>query len=37
MLEEGFEHEDGTIRAPDEPGLGIQLDEDVLAEASDGD
>ena len=32
MLEDGFEHDDGTIRAPDAPGLGIEVDETLLTE-----
>ena len=35
MLEDGFEHDDGTIRAPDDPGLGVTIDEDVLADAAE--
>ncbi|WP_336135022.1 mandelate racemase/muconate lactonizing enzyme family protein [Natronomonas amylolytica] len=33
MLEDGFEHDDGTIVAPDDPGLGITIPDDVLADA----
>ncbi len=33
MLEEGFDHDDGTVRAPDAPGLGIEIDEAVLEAA----
>ena len=33
MLEGGFGHEDGSIRAPEEPGLGVDIDGAVLAEA----
>lgn len=34
MLEEGFEQTDGTIRAPDAPGLGVEIPEEVLEEAA---
>jgi L-alanine-DL-glutamate epimerase-like enolase superfamily enzyme len=33
MLEEGFEHNDGTIRVPEGPGLGVEITEGVLEEA----
>jgi L-alanine-DL-glutamate epimerase-like enolase superfamily enzyme len=33
MLEDGFAHDDGSIRAPDGPGLGIDIPEAVLEEA----
>ena len=33
MLEEGFAHDDGTIRAPDVPGLGIDISAEVLESA----
>ncbi|MFW5963655.1 MAG: mandelate racemase/muconate lactonizing enzyme family protein [Natronomonas sp.] len=33
MLEDGFEHDDGTIRPPEKPGLGIEIPDGVLADA----
>jgi L-alanine-DL-glutamate epimerase-like enolase superfamily enzyme len=33
MLEGGFAHDDGTIRAPDGPGLGIDISAEVLESA----
>jgi len=33
MLEDGFEHDGGTIRAPEEPGLGVSIADDVLENA----
>ena len=33
LLADTFDHEDGTITAPDGPGLGIELDRSVLDEA----
>jgi L-alanine-DL-glutamate epimerase-like enolase superfamily enzyme len=36
MLEEGFEHDDGTIRAPETPGLGVEIPDEVL-EAADAE
>ena len=35
MLEDSFEHEDGYIQAPDKPGLGIDIKQDVLDAASE--
>ncbi|PSQ42440.1 hypothetical protein BRD07_03575 [Halobacteriales archaeon QS_9_68_42] len=32
VLENDFEHDDGTIRAPDAPGLGIEIRDELLAE-----
>ncbi len=33
MLEEGFAHDGGTIRAPDDPGLGVTIPDEVLEDA----
>lgn len=35
MLTEPFEHDDGTIAAPDAPGLGVEIDPAVLEDAAD--
>ncbi|WP_290813852.1 mandelate racemase/muconate lactonizing enzyme family protein [Halovivax sp.] len=37
LLSETLEHEDGAIAPPDGPGLGVELDEDALAEAGAAD
>jgi galactonate dehydratase len=33
LVEESFEREDGYLRIPDRPGIGVTLDEDAIAEA----
>lgn len=35
LLADSLTHDDGTIRAPDGPGLGIEIDEDVLADVAE--
>ncbi|WP_254534607.1 mandelate racemase/muconate lactonizing enzyme family protein [Halomarina litorea] len=35
LLTETLTHDDGTIRAPDGPGLGVELDREAVAEASE--